>query len=89
MDNGFVVGCSETLGDLHSVLGRAARGQNATAEPFAQRHAFQQFRDDVVGFVLRADVVHRKYVGMIQRPYSTRLLFEPPKTFSIAGEGLG
>ena len=66
----------EALRDLQRVADRPARREGPAGEPLAQRLAFEQLRDDVGRAVVRADVVDRQDVRVVQRRRRLRLLLE-------------
>jgi hypothetical protein len=68
----------------------ALRTGNAPACSASRKgHPFEQFRDNVRGAVVSADVIDRQDVGMIQRGRGVRLLLEAPQAISVSGEGRG
>ena len=91
MDDALLVRGGEAVRDLHRVSFdealRTRRSRPAVAaQPLAQRLALEQLRDDVRRAVVRADVVDREDVRMIQRRGRARLLLEARQTLGIGGE---
>ncbi len=71
--------------------GRARRTTRSrpSREPLAQRLSFEQLRDDVGRPVVRADVVDREDVGMVQRGGRPCLLFKAAKAIGVGRESSG
>ncbi len=90
------VGGSKALGHVHCRLDSFPHRQGTLAEPLAQRLAFEKLRDHVgraggrrIGGAVRAHVVNREDVGVIERGDRPRLALEAPEAVRVAGQGLG
>ena len=57
--------------------------QRTVSQPFAQRLAFQQLRNDIGRAVIFADIEDRKNVGMVQRGGRAGFLREALQAFGI------
>ncbi len=76
MHDAFFVGCGKSLGDLYSQFHRFAQRERAFFQPLPQAFAFQQFRNQKMRAILRADVINREKVRMAQSSQDLRLLFK-------------
>src|SRR6266571_3747373 len=83
MDDPFLVRSRQTMRNLDRIVDRFAFRLRRAAQSFAQRLAFEQFRDDVRRAVMRADIVDGKNVGMVQGARSLRFLLETPQAILI------
>ena len=68
--------CSQALGDLERVADRSSGREGSSSQARAKRLAFEQLGDDVGRALVRADVMDRQDVGMIQCSRGLRLLLE-------------
>src|SRR5438552_11818917 len=84
MDNSSIVRSRQPLRNLYRALYRFASRQRSAAQTVAQRGAVKQFRDQVGSALVRAQVVDRENVGMIERACSSRLLLKSAKSVKIA-----
>ncbi len=66
----------ETVGHLDTQIEHFADGQRRARQEVAHRRPFDEFRDDEGRSIVRADVVDRDDVGMIQRARGLRLVEE-------------
>src|SRR5581483_11145245 len=95
MHDPFLVRGGESVRDLSRVFDRLANGNaraalvgEAVADLVAERLSFEQFHHDVRGVVVRADVIDRDEVRMIQRAGRTRLDLEAMQPVGIARDEL-
>ena len=88
MNNAFLVRGGQPLGDLQSVFNDPALRQRARVHAIAQRFAFQKLRHQEVHAVLRADVVDRHQVGMIECAEDAGFLLKALQAFAIVGKRL-
>jgi predicted nuclease with RNAse H fold len=79
VDDPLLVRGGEAVRELDRVLRRLAHGERAARHPRAQRLALEQLRDDVRRAVVRAEVVDRGDVRVIQPASGLRLLLEAPQ----------
>src|SRR2546428_5749913 len=83
MDDPFLVRSGQTMRNLDRIVDRFALRLRRAAQSFAQRLAFEQFRDDVRRTVMHANIVDGKNVGMVQRAGSLCFLLETPQSILI------
>ena len=76
MDHPLGVSGRESVRELAGVVERDLGGKRSAAERVPQGPAVEQLGDDVRGPVVRADVMDRDDVGMIQGSGGARLLLE-------------
>ncbi len=87
VDDPLLVRRGKPVRHLERVVDRLARREPSAGEGRAQRLTFQKLADDVRRPFMRADVVDRRDVGMIEQPRRLRLLLEPPQPVRVVGEG--
>ena len=83
MDHPFFVGGGEPRRYGDPVFDGFARDEGAVAEQVAHRMAVQELADDVGCAFVRADVVDREDVRMVQRCSGAGFLFEAPEPVGI------
>src|SRR5581483_6602745 len=95
MHDPFLVRGGESVRDLSRVFDRLANGNaraalvgEAVADLVAERLSFEQLHNYVRGVVVRADVIDRDEVRMIQRAGRTRLDLEAMQPVGIARDEL-
>src|SRR5215472_16587488 len=86
MRDAFAVRGSQTACDLYSIVDRIAPRQRSAFYQLAHRMAFEQLRNHIGRAVVKAHLVHRENVGMIQRGRGPRLLSKAPKAIGIIGQ---
>src|SRR5262249_52234776 len=84
MHDPLLVRCRQTLSDLGRVLDGLARWKCSAGEARSQRLSFEQLRDDVWRSLVRADVIQRDDVGMVETARGMGFLLEARKTVSVA-----
>ena len=89
MDDAVAMGFVEGVGDLNAVAQDLGRRQRALGECLGQRLAFEILHDDVVDAILRADVVERADVGMVQAGDGAGLALEALAACGVGGEECG
>ena len=88
MDDALVVRRGQAARDLHANSTALRTGSGAAVQPLAQRLALEQLRDDVRRAVVRADVVDREDVRMVQRRGRARFLLEAAQPIGVRRETL-
>ena len=83
MDDALLVRRRQPARYLNCVLENLADGQRSAADTLAERLPVEEFGNDVRRALMRADVVDREDVGMIERRGGARLLFEPRQAIRI------
>ena len=83
MNYALVVRRGQPVRQLNPLINRFARAERTLIEQLTQRLAFEQFGHDVGRAVMRAHIVSRKNIRMIQRAGSLCLLFESMQTIAI------
>ncbi len=86
VDDAFLVRRGQTVRDLDRIVDRLARGESSGGDPASQRFPFQELCDDVRRAIVRADVVDRRDVGVVERPGRTRLVLETTESIRILRE---
>ena len=89
VDDPLLVRGREAVDDLERVVDRLARRELAAREDRPERLALEQLLDDVGRALVRADVVDRGDVGMVQDARRLGLLLEPAQPVGVGGEGGG
>lgn len=72
---------------LNAVVDGLAQWQRSGLKPLAQALSLQQFRDDVGGAVVLANVVDRQNVGVIERGCRLGLRLETPQAVAVFRKG--
>jgi hypothetical protein len=75
--------------DLCRVIDGLARRKGPGGEPAAQRLALEQLGDDIGKALVRADVVDRHDVGVVQDAGRSRFLLEALQAVAVGGQLLG
>ena len=92
MDDAFLVRCSKAARELlrvvHRLADRDAR-REAVPEFLAQRLAVEQFHHEIRRALVRADVVDRDEVRMVQCPGSARFLLEAAQSPGVRRDFVG
>ena len=83
VDDAFFVRGGEPVATAIAVFDGFTGDQRAVAEQVAKRLALQEFADDVGRAFVRADVVDRKDVRMVQRCSGAGFLLEAPEPVGI------
>ncbi|MCG3159451.1 MAG: hypothetical protein JMDDDDMK_00440 [Acidobacteria bacterium] len=86
MHDAALVCSGKSGGDLLRVVNRATHRQRALIELRAQFLAFQQFGDEERQALVRADVVNRQDVRVVQCRGRARLLLEAAQAVGVFGE---
>jgi hypothetical protein len=89
VDEALAVRGREALRGLRGDVEHLALAGRAAGEHLAQRLALEQFGNDEGRAVVRADVVDRDDVGVVERGDGARFLLEAPQAVGILGEGFG
>src|SRR5215831_13686529 len=76
----------QPLGDLSRVIKSLSGGDCALFYQLAQLFAFEQFSDDIGRAFMRADVVNREDVRVVERRGGAGFLLEAAQTIRIRGE---
>ena len=87
VDDPFLVRRRQALGDLPRALDRLARRKPAARELRPQRLALEKLLDDVGSALVRADVVDRGDVGVIEDARGLGLLLEAAQAVGVLREG--
>ena len=83
MDDTFVVGARQAPRDLTAELGRLPRSDRTLVEPFAERLALEQLRDDERGAVHGPEVVDLEDVRVRERRDRLGLALEPREVHRV------
>jgi hypothetical protein len=83
------VGGGEAMGHVYRGLDRLAQRQGALAQPFAQRLALEQLRDDVGSTGVGPHVVDDDHVRVGESGHGPRFPLEPAEAVPIAGDVVG
>src|SRR5262249_42316282 len=86
MDDAFGMRGGQSLGDLPRVIDSLSRSDCALFYQFAQLLAFEQFGDDIGRAFMRADVVNREDVRVVERRGGAGFLLEAAQAIRIPGE---
>src|SRR5215813_9871336 len=86
MDDAFGMRGGQSLGDLPRVIDSLSRSDCALFYQFAQLLAFEQFGDDIGRAFMRADVVNREDVRVVERRGGAGFLLEAAQAVRIPGE---
>ena len=89
VDDAFVMRGGQSLGDLARIVDGFARRERGSAQPAPEGLALEQLRHDVRRALVRAHVVDRQDIGMIQLTGRARLLLEAMQPARILRERLG
>jgi hypothetical protein len=81
MNDSLLVRRSQSVRNLDRVVDRLS--QRKAGHLVAQRHAFEELRNDVGRTIGDADVMHRKDVRMIERRRGACFLLEAGESFGI------
>ena len=77
---------AQRVGDLDGVLQRLRKRNRTFAQPLGQRLAFEELHHEEVHALVRADVVYRADVGMVERGDGSRFMLEPTTALGISGD---
>ena len=77
----------EPIGDLARILRDLSRGKRSMAHRLAQGFALQQFGYEIGHAVLRADIVDREHVGMVEGGDGPGLLLKATHAVFITDKG--
>src|SRR6266508_1289190 len=75
--------CGQSLGDLSRIIDRLAQSDCALIHLLTQLFADEQFGHYVGPGLMRASVINRKDVGMVERGGGAGLLLEAAQSVSI------
>ena len=89
VDDSLVVRRRETARDLRGVLDRPADGHRSAVGALPERLALEELGHDERRSRVRAHVVHRQDVGMIQRRGGARFALEPRQPVAVLGKRRG
>ena len=86
MDNPFVVGCGQTMGNLYRDFNRLPGGYDSALQALAQGLSFQHFGHHVRSSVVGSDVMHGQNVGVAESGHRPRFSFEAVQAISVGRE---
>ena len=86
VDDAFQVRGREPMGDLQRAVDCLARREPPACELRPERLAFEELLDDVGSPLVRADVVDRGDVGVVEDARRLRLLLEAPEAVGVGRE---
>src|SRR5262245_32459271 len=86
MNNSLLVRGCQTARDLPRVFDRFALRKSRAGHALTKRFAFQEFRDDVGGAVMFADVINCEDIRMVQSSCGTGFLLEAMQPLLIVGK---
>src|SRR5262245_64012100 len=89
MHNSTFVRRRKSPGGLECEIYRLSLRDLSVFHPLAKRFAFEQLRDDIGRGFIRADVVNRKDIRMIEHADGSRLLLETAEPVGVACDSGG
>src|ERR1035441_2185589 len=88
MHNTFLVSCRQSLCNLQTVFIHPSLLKSPSLQTFAKCLAFEKFRNQEMHPVLRANVVDRHQVGMVQGADNAGFLLKAAQTIRVRRERL-
>src|ERR1022692_5169976 len=88
MNDPFLVGGGQSMGDLQCVVQSLARRDRSAAQALPQCFSLQQFRNYLGRALVRANIKYRQNVGMVQGRGREGLLLKTAQPFGTKGKGL-